>query len=234
MGSSDRISDLSTQEKRALLRQMLEQDLHSRQDAATPETTPLPQLTPALDDRYQPFPLTEIQQAYWIGRGNLFSLGNVSAHAYFEFESAQLDLARLEEAWQRLVERHEMLRAVVLPDGRQRIMPRAPFYPIKITDLRSIDEAGAAAALASVRELMSHEVLQADRWPLFGITATRLRGGRTRLHISFDLLFADAWSLQLLVTEWQRLCTRIPTPCCHRCWCRSGITFSRRKGSGNL
>jgi len=42
-------------------------------------------------------------------------LGNVAAHIYMELESTELDLERLTEACRRLIERHDMLRAVVLP-----------------------------------------------------------------------------------------------------------------------
>ena len=45
--------------------------------------------------RYEPFPLTDIQQAYWIGRSGAYSLGQVSCHAYFEFDGQGLDLGRL-------------------------------------------------------------------------------------------------------------------------------------------
>ncbi|MEO0688243.1 MAG: phosphopantetheine-binding protein, partial [Cyanobacteria bacterium J06649_11] len=38
----------------------------------------LPKLVPDLNQRYEPFPLTDIQQAYWIGRNQAFELGNVS------------------------------------------------------------------------------------------------------------------------------------------------------------
>ncbi|MGK5559456.1 hypothetical protein ACSNOI_48495, partial [Actinomadura kijaniata] len=34
--------------------------------------------------RFEPFPLTESQQALWIGRGGLVELGNVGCHGYFE------------------------------------------------------------------------------------------------------------------------------------------------------
>ncbi|NEQ14599.1 MAG: amino acid adenylation domain-containing protein, partial [Moorea sp. SIO3E2] len=39
---------------------------------------PLPMIVPTPDQRYQPFPLTKIQQAYWLGRNSAFELGNIS------------------------------------------------------------------------------------------------------------------------------------------------------------
>ena len=64
-------------------------------------------------DTAGPFPLTEIQYAYWVGRGPNFVLGNVAPHAYFELEGRRLEPAVLGAAWNRLITRHGMLRAVV-------------------------------------------------------------------------------------------------------------------------
>jgi yersiniabactin nonribosomal peptide synthetase len=148
-------------------------------------------IVPDLEHRYDPFPLTETQQAYWLGRDTAYELGNVAAHSYVECDLENLDLARLERAVNRLIERHEMLRAVVGADGNQRILPTVPQYRIQVS--RENAEA--------IRERMSHQVLPADRWPLFAIEASLIPGGRTRLHVSLDLLIADAGSVLLLARE---------------------------------
>ncbi|MDB4947620.1 MAG: blmIV, partial [Gemmatimonadetes bacterium] len=151
--------------------------------------------------RHEPFPLTDVQQAYWVGRSGSLELGNVSSHSYTEFELHGVDIGRLERALQGLVERHEMLRAIVLPDGRQQILPEVPPYRIAVTDLRGADEAAREAHLAQVREEMSHEVLPADRWPLFGVRASVLPGERVRIHFGLDYLIADAWSTRIIFDE---------------------------------
>src|SRR5947209_527048 len=56
----------------------------------------------------------------------------------------------------------------------------------------------------AVREEMSHQVLPADRWPLFEIRAAVLDDGRVRLYLSFDLLIGDGWSFQILFAEFAR------------------------------
>jgi hypothetical protein len=83
---------------------------------------PLPTLTPNSAERYEPFPLNEMQQAYWIGRNSFFEGGNVAIHVYTEIESTDLDLERFNLAWQKLVERHDMLRAIVHCDGQQQVL----------------------------------------------------------------------------------------------------------------
>ncbi|TBR56739.1 hypothetical protein B4U84_28365 [Westiellopsis prolifica IICB1] len=155
----------------------------------------LPVITPELEQRYQPFPLTDVQQAYWIGRSEAFELGNVATHGYIELESDRLDLERLNLAIQRLIAHHDMLRAIVLPDGQQRIIPQIETYHIEILDLREQNPTDIASGLEAVRQRMSHQVLAADQAPLFEIRASRLDDCRIRLHLSFDYLIVDAWSL---------------------------------------
>ncbi|HEX6288833.1 MAG TPA: amino acid adenylation domain-containing protein [Herpetosiphonaceae bacterium] len=159
------------------------------------------QVTPDIEHRYEPFPLTDIQQAYWIGRNADFDLGNVSIHGYLELESATLDLPRFNQALQRLIERHDMLRAIVLPDGQQQILPDVPAYQIAVLDLRGHSPDEIAATLEAIRDEMSHHVLPLERWPLFEFRATRLDETRIRIHISVDGMIADAWSANLLAQD---------------------------------
>ncbi|HYG83026.1 MAG TPA: condensation domain-containing protein, partial [Pyrinomonadaceae bacterium] len=174
---------------------------HASADATAAAPTAfdaLPKIVSDPEHRYDPFPLTDIQQAYWIGRSSSLELGGVATHIYFEVEGTGVDLARLEGAWRRVIARHDMLRAVVLPDGRQQVLESVPDYEIAVSDLRGKSEEEAAEELAALRERMSHQVMPADRWPLFELHASRLTDERVRLHVSFDMLIGDAWSFQLL------------------------------------
>jgi amino acid adenylation domain-containing protein/non-ribosomal peptide synthase protein (TIGR01720 family) len=167
--------------------------------------TPATVLQVDVANRHEPFPLTAIQQAYLLGRAGLFDLGDVSTHLYMEFEHTDLDLDRLTVALRRLIDRQDMLRAVVSDDGQQRILADVSPYEIVTTDLRGRTEQEAARQLLETRERMSHQVIPADRWPLFEVRAQRVDDHRTRLHLSVDLLIADAASIALLLGEWSRL-----------------------------
>ncbi|MBE9120384.1 amino acid adenylation domain-containing protein [Tychonema sp. LEGE 07199] len=158
----------------------------------------LPAIAPDAQNRYQPFPLNEMQQAYWIGRNSFFEMGNVAIHGYVEIESDELDLERFSLAWERVVERHDMLRAIVLPNGQQQILEKVPAYKIEVLDLRSIDSKVAGEQLEAIRDRLSHQVLPLDRWPLFEICASKINKRRIRLHISIDALCIDGWSFQIL------------------------------------
>src|SRR5205807_1568985 len=152
-------------------------------------------------------------------RSGAFELGQVGTHLYLEMDTpatpetpetretsetreiGEIDLRRLGAALNRLIERHDMLRAVVLPDGRQQILERVPPYAIAVLELGGREPAQAERELQAVRRRMSHQVLPADRWPLFEVRASRLPGGGTRFHVSFDFLIGDAWSCQILLRE---------------------------------
>jgi amino acid adenylation domain-containing protein len=173
--------------------------------SGTPGAARLPQLVPDPAEANAPFPLTDIQQAYWLGRGSAFEHGGVASHVYLEMDAADLDLDAAEAAWNRLVRRHPMLRAVIEPDGRQRVLPEVPDYGFAVAELTEVAPEVGAAALAEIRDALSHRAVSGSEWPLFEIRAARLPGDRVRIFFSIDALIADAWSLSLLFEEWRRL-----------------------------
>ncbi|WP_188316384.1 non-ribosomal peptide synthetase [Solihabitans fulvus] len=165
---------------------------------ATPAQTPLG-ADPA--NRWEPFPPTDVQRAYWMGRTGGFELGAVGSHWYWELDGAGVDLERLAAAWNRLVARHEMLRVVFDEDGNQRIQPVVGRLTIPVTDAPADAPAGALAAL---RAELSHRVADPASWPLNEIRAVRY-GQRTRLAFSFDYIALDALSIVIVFTELSRL-----------------------------
>ncbi len=93
--------------------------------------------TPLVADRaaaHDSFPLTPVQEAYWLGRQSLVELGEVACHAYVEFRLPSLDLERLTWAWRAVIDRHPMLRAVIEPNGTQRILSEVPPLTIAFAD----------------------------------------------------------------------------------------------------
>ncbi|QSQ26197.1 amino acid adenylation domain-containing protein [Pyxidicoccus parkwayensis] len=183
--------------------------------AAAPAGTPLaqaPAVRPAAAERFRPFPMTDLQQAYWVGRRAVFELGDIGPSSYIELDFQDLDVARLERAWQLLVERHDMLRAVVLPDGQFQVLEAVPPYRIEVLDLGATSAEEQARELDAIRQRMAHQVLRPDTWPLFEVRASRLSGGRVRVHVSRDLLISDVRSSQLLLAELDRLFMDPRTP----------------------
>lgn len=136
--------------------------------------------------------MTEVQQAYWLGRDPSLVLGGVSCHFYREYDVEDLDLARLQNALDRLIERHEMLRAVFDQRGQARILPpqQLPSFAIG-QDYASLDD---------LREHCAHRVFDPGQWPLFDVQAVT-HGRHTRLAISLDNLILDALSILRFYTE---------------------------------
>jgi pyochelin synthetase len=149
--------------------------------------------------------LREIQQAFWIGRGAGFELGERASKIYLEYETGAVDAARLEAAVNQLVQRHEMLRAVVAPPGELHIADDARHYAVTVRDLRDRSGAELAAARAAVRRELCGQDRPPDRWPLFDVDLTRLPLGRTLIHLRFDLLVADGASSDVFSRELARL-----------------------------
>ncbi|OLT61096.1 non-ribosomal peptide synthetase [Moorena bouillonii] len=169
-----------------------------------PTTAPVPEIVPQFQERYQPFPLTEMQQAYWVGNHGVVELSS-PAHFYSEIEWDNLDLPRLSAAWQRLIERHEMLRAIILPTGEQQILAQVPDYEIEMVDLRGLEEPEVSRRLQAMRDRLSYPSRPRDQWPRFGILVSRFSEEKCLLHFSFDILIIDGFSYQILMKEWVQL-----------------------------
>ncbi|MBO0882781.1 MAG: non-ribosomal peptide synthetase, partial [Mycobacterium sp.] len=152
------------------------------------------------DELYEPFDLTDIQTAYWLGRSEHFELGGIGAQLYVEYDWPGLDLDRLEHAWNQLIIRHAMLRAIVT-DGTQRVLPHVPQYRIEVTDV----DGDLDNAAEELRDQMAGTTLNAAVWPLFDIRV--LRGRDTHVCAVFDNLIADGLSTLILIAEWTQLYT---------------------------
>ncbi len=160
----------------------------------------LPEIVPDIQNCHQPFPLSDMQQAYWVGRSEMLELGT-AASFYFEIETSNLDLKRLNLAWQQLIERHEMLRAVFLPTGEQKILAQVPPYEITVLDWRESDTATVTEQLAQLRERMSYDETETEQWPLFDLRVTLLKHQQARLHFHSSILMTDGLSFQILMDE---------------------------------
>ncbi|HTE40724.1 MAG TPA: condensation domain-containing protein, partial [Steroidobacteraceae bacterium] len=158
------------------------------------------QLLPDPAHRYEPFPLVEIQQAYAVGRTASFDFGGHSTHLYFEVKPRHYDRERFSAALNKLIARHDMLRAVVSGDNQQRILPDIGRYEVRYYDFTG-DASGAARHLEALRTEMSHQVLPADRWPLYDIRATRMSDAEVILHFSLDMLMLDATSNRIFFRD---------------------------------
>ncbi len=204
--TEDKVSQLSTA-KQALLDKMLKGKAKVLKPEVSREISPqqlaqtLPQIVPKPEQRYQPFPLNEMQQAYWLGRNNFFEMGNVAIHLYCEIESTNFDPDRFNQAWQRLLEQHDMLRAVVLPDGQQQVLETPPPYLIEVHDFQSLSSEQTDSKLKALRDRLSHTVKSLESWPQFEIVAAQVDATKTMLYLSLDGWCIDGGSFQILFRD---------------------------------
>lgn len=164
------------------------------------ESINIPTVTPDVVNKYEPFPLTDVQQAYWIGRSGDFELGNISTHNYDEMSLPPVDVDRFKHVWMSMIMRHDMLRAIVHPDGLQEILEEIPKYELPVIDLRGKDPLVVEEIINGIRDEMSHQILKTDQWPLFDVRLSLL-DDEARLHVSTDSLTFDAWSFVVLIKE---------------------------------
>ncbi len=161
----------------------------------------LPQLVADPEQRFAPFPLTENQQAYWLGRDTSMAFGNVGIHVFFEIELQDFSRQRFEDAWNCLLRRHDMLRARVLPDGTQQVLASVPAFHLAVTDLRGLSQTEQNSLLAVHADRLSHTCYALEHWPQTSFQAFVLPDGKTRLMASIDCWCLDGHSLQILMRE---------------------------------
>ncbi|MDR2045182.1 MAG: amino acid adenylation domain-containing protein [Clostridium sp.] len=165
------------------------------------EQKPLyPKYQPDRENLYEPFPLTQVQMAYMMGRNELFEMGGISTHVYTEMELS-LDISRLESCINHVIRRHPMLRAVMLPDGTQKILERVPWYRLKAEDLTGLPEEAKKRRLLEERNRMSHDVFDTAAYPLYEFRAFRLSRGAHYLCVGMDVLIADGASMNIIMND---------------------------------
>ena len=106
------------------------------------------------EDWNNPFPLTQVQFAYWIGRKGAFSLGNVATHCYYEYECNHIDIPLFQRIWNEMIKYHGMLRTVIDNNGMQTMLDKVPFYTMKTIHAEGVSEDTKKGILESVRNKM--------------------------------------------------------------------------------
>lgn len=144
-------------------------------------------------DDYEPFPLSPVQTSYLYGRGDLHSYGNVSCHIYQEFLYENIDVLKVQESWNYLIKKHDMLRAVIFQEGYQKILQTVPEYEVITGDRLSI------------RKQLENKIYQLEKWPMFDLGVSNC-DGKSILHFSMDFMICDWSSIWQLLLELEMKC----------------------------
>ncbi|WP_162577125.1 non-ribosomal peptide synthetase [Variovorax sp. PBL-H6] len=171
----------------------------ARREAHVPDT-----------DAFDPFafgeveaiiPTTEAQREVWLGD----RLGEDASLAYNEASALRLtgplDDVALQRAIERLVARHDCLRATFSPDGTQLFIAQASTSVLQRLDLSQADAAEQQRLLATAFEAAVRERFILEQGPLFRTSLYRSGLEDHTLLISAHHAVCDGWSLGVICTE---------------------------------
>ncbi len=147
----------------------------------------------------QAFPLSDMQQAYWLGRQEHMPAA-MAIQVWFELNCSHVQLDRLNLAWHKLQARHPMLRAVMTEQTQQKVTPLTDKPVVQLLDLRELDSAQQEQHLTVLRakQRKPHDLSKPDwyTWVL-----VQLDEKRQRLLITFDGWCIDGASYEILLRE---------------------------------
>lgn len=129
-----------------------------------------------------------------MGRNTAFELGGVGCHGYMEIEYNELlDKDKIEIAWNKVIKKHDMLRAIIYKNGKQKVQKDVPF--VEIEENFSIDEKEL-----DLREKLANKQYKIGEWPMCDIAITKINE-KTLLHFSVDMIVADYISMNIILKD---------------------------------
>ena len=141
----------------------LQQFVTNNTTVAEPVTAQSHSVDAELATLHTAFPLTDMQMAYWVGRGDGVA-GRMPIQVFFELEAKTLDVDRLQAAWRTVMHRHLSLHSVVTTDGKQKVIasPDQPHFKHE-----TLDKPGAECCLyiEERREMLWHSSRDLEQWP---------------------------------------------------------------------
>ena len=159
--------------------------------------------------RYEKFPLNDIQNSYVMGRSNTYELGGVACHGYLEVEfDEEIDPKLLERAWNKVIAKHDMLRAIVFDVGYQIIQESVPYVDVKCIDLNNGADKSEVEAL---RTELCDKQYELGKWPMCDL-AVSLEGKKSIVYFSLDMLIADFLSMNLILNDLEKYYRDIDAP----------------------
>ncbi|RRD06032.1 amino acid adenylation domain-containing protein [Arachnia propionica] len=156
------------------------------------------------DGAHDPFPLTDVQGSYLVGRTSAFSDGGVGCHGYAEFDVdptvlGEDPVGRLRDAWRQVVDCHPMLRAIVHSEGWQQVVPdlEVPLRVRSASDRETVREQLQTrthpVVTGSITDVSTLE-------PLIDVVVT-VGVEDIVLHVSVDLLLTDFIGLGVILGD---------------------------------
>ena len=149
-----------------------------------------------LSNNEKSFGLTEMQTAYLLGK----KMSHSGCHTYTEYVIDDLDVERLESAWNVLIKNHLMLRCAIKKNVREYISAYRP-YKIKEDVINSKFD---MYYIENFRKKFTHRIFDIDDYPLYDIVVTRFID-KSVIHFLIDSWIIDGVSIEILLKQWKQL-----------------------------
>ncbi len=150
------------------------------------------------------FPMTDLQQAFFIGRASTVALGNCASHSYTEILCHEYDKNKVVKVIETLVNRHAMLRCRFDELGNHHICTN---INIDITehDFTGLPEEEKERQMLNIRKRMESMIPDTSVAPLASVEISKISQDKGVVHLYVDALISDGWSHELLLYEADRL-----------------------------
>ncbi len=155
----------------------------------------------APEQQFESFPLSDMQSAYLFGRLRQGKHGEPSGQLYHELRLPPINISLLNTALNKVVLRHDMLRAIISEHGDQRIIKDVAQYVVTVKDLRNHAPEKIERAIQFERRRLIDTVFPLGCGPFFEVTATMIDHTTTILHFSVDFLIMDVFSFNIMLRD---------------------------------
>lgn len=152
------------------------------------------------EDQYEEFPLTDVQSAYMLGRTDIFDYGEVACHLYMEIKYEKLEHKKVEDIWNQIIKKHDMLRSVVYENGKQKVLKDVP--RLNIENINSNMD-NYLNQLADINNRFSKKRYELGKWPMFELALSQDK--TSILHLSIDFLIADWASIWMVLNQFEQM-----------------------------
>lgn len=144
--------------------------------------------------------LSVLQRGYLIGRKLNDRLGGVPCHVYIEAGGKKIEPERLQNAWEKVLERHPLLRCKAEDSEKLTGIENSPNRYIGVFDLRGTGNEEAASQLKKIRSVFSARTMRTESGHTCGLELIRLESGDI-LAFDFDLTAGDVYSFQVVLSD---------------------------------
>ncbi len=200
-----------------------------QEQCGTSETEQTAEISSEPSFKTDAFPLTDVQSAYWFGRGDTHALGGVGCHAYVEFNAHDIDIPRLQTAWSTVLHHHPMLRAVFQENLKQKIAETPYSETVIVKDFRESADFEEQAII--VRNELSHRKLLVEHGENAGLTVLLFPNGQSRICFDVDLLVADVQSFSIILRDLETAYAGEPLPKSSQNWDFSAYLQAQQKNN---